>query len=296
LIPAIEGSFRPGTKLIALVSILGISAYLLFTPESTEPYYIKARSAQSTDPKPSVQSPSLAPQPTMEMPPIPVAIVGAPDPPPITTFELVSGLPGAMEKATPTQRRTADQLLKFVTGGAMADIRDLTRDEVLSLAELLTTELGPDVLATAVESYFGLPPAQFLAFDNPAEALTDLLGAVQANTGPTNAGPVIFSDQVRPDGSVTGNVHVIPPGTKRVYAAFENAGAMQGRDQVLAVWRNPSDDRMVFTEYEPVRSGSAYNYVWLELDDGWPTGFYQLDLFDASQPSRLLASRSFNVR
>ena len=116
------------------------------------------------------------------------------------------------------------------------------------------------------------------------------------NSTPTNAGPVVFTDQVEADGTVTGNVHVIPAGTKRVYAAFENQGAMQGLDHVLAVWRNPADDRMVFTEYEPVRTGAVYNHVWLELDDGWPAGFYQLDLFNPSNTSELLASRSFNVR
>jgi hypothetical protein len=281
---------RPGIKLIALVSILGISAYLLFIPETTDIQRVKARQGRS--PKPALSSPSL--EPVM----VPSSDTPFPADPgtTATTFDLIAGLPAVLEKATPEQRATADQILGFVGTGNMAIIRDLSPEQLQSLAELLTRELGAQTVGAAVESYFGLPSANFLAQENPAAVLTDLLRAVQSESGPTNALPLIFSDGVQPDGSVYGNVHVIPAGTKRVYAAFENAGALQGLDRVLAIWRNPSDDRMVYTEYEPVRVGSTYNYVWLELADGWPVGFYQLDLFHPSKTSQLLASRSFNVR
>lgn len=214
----------------------------------------------------------------------------------MSTFELISGLPVALAKASPAQQAAADKLLTFITTGSMKEIRTLNTNDIWSLAELLTTELGAEAVAAAVESYFGLPATAFLANPNPAQALTDLFTAVHSETDPATVAPVVFSDQVQPDGTVTGNVHVIPVGTKRVYAAFENAGALQGLDRVLAVWRNPSDDRLVFTEYEPVHSGTSFNHVWLELEDGWPSGFYQLDLFHPSRNSQLLASRTFNVR
>ena len=286
---------RPGIKLIALVSILGIAAYLLFIPKNTEPQRVRARRGDAPAiPQAALHSTSLAPMPIGVT--LPESQTIAPPPHPVTTFDLITGLPAVLEKASTEQNATADQLLSFVSTGNMANIRDLTPEQIKSLADLLTTELGTEAVAAAAESYFGLPSASFLAHDNPAEVLTDLVLAVQSEAGPTNAAPVVFSDRVEPDGAVTGNVHVIPAGTKRVYAAFENAGALQNMDRVLAVWRNPSDDRMVFTEYEPVRVGATYNYVWLELDDGWPVGFYQLDLFHPSRTSQLLASRSFNVR
>jgi hypothetical protein len=156
--------------------------------------------------------------------------------------------------------------------------------------------LGDDALAAAVESYLGLPTTEFLAHGDTASALADFFEAVQRDAGPTDAAPLIFTDRVEPDGTVTGNAHVIPAGTRRVYASFENTGALQNLDRVLAIWRNPNDDRLVFTEYEPVRRGATYNYVWLDLEDGWPAGFYQLDLFHPSKTTQRLASRSFNVR
>lgn len=288
-----EAVIRPGIKFIAVVSILGISAYVLFIPETTDIQRVNARQAKSPGiPKPALRSPSLAPVVALSSDtPFPAKAAS-----PATTFDLLAGLPGAMEKATPEQRATADQLLSFISTGSMSEIRELSQEQLQSLAGLLTRELGAETVASAVESYFGLPADIFLSQKSPDEALTDLLLAVQLESGPTNTAPLIFSDGVEPNGSISGNIHVIPEGTKRVYAAFENAGALHGVDRVLAIWRNPSDDRMVFTEFEPVRMGSTYNYVWLELEDGWPAGYYQLDLFHPSKTSQLLASRSFNVR
>jgi len=284
---------RPGIKLIALVSILGISAYLLFIPGSTEPLWVQARQGNSTMvPRAALSSPSVEPTAAARMAVLPSVSTSTA----VTNIELLAGLPAALEKATPEQRSTADQLLNFISTGNMGNIRDLTREQIQSLAGLLEGEIGGDAIAAAVESYFGLPASSFLSYGNPTEAIADLFEAVQSETNSVTAGSVVFSDQVQADGTVTGNVHVIPAGTKRVYAAFENTGGLHGMDQLLAIWRKPSDDRMVFTEYEPVRIGSTYNYVWLELDDGWPLGFYQLDLFNPSKPSELLASRSFNVR
>jgi hypothetical protein len=178
----------------------------------------------------------------------------------------------------------------------MSMIDGLSREDVISLAELLVRELGPDEVAAALESQFGWPATMYRANPKPAEAIADFFDAVRTEGVAVNTQPIVFSDRVEADGTVTGNVHVIPAGTKRVFAAFENMGALQGLDRVLAVWRNPADARMVFTEFEPVRAGSTYNYVWLELKDGWPPGFYKLDLFHPQNTTQVLASRSFNVR
>ncbi|MCU0772373.1 MAG: hypothetical protein MUE94_11495 [Verrucomicrobia bacterium] len=284
---------RSSIKLIALVSILGIAAYLLFIPDITDPQRVRARKVRpSVVPRELLRSPAQMPASAEPEP----AGVRKPEASSTSTFQLIAGLPAALSKASPAQQVLADKLLAFITTGDMADIRNLQTNDILSLAELLTMELGPEAIAAAVESYFGLPTGAFLANSNAAQALTDLFAAVQSESNSLPTAPVIFSDRVEGDGTVTGNVHVIPAGTTRIYASFENKGPLQGLDRVLAVWRNPSDDRMVFTEYEPVRVGATYNYVWLELDQGWPAGFYQLDLFHPARNAQLLASRSFNVR
>jgi hypothetical protein len=290
------GTTRSGLKLVALVCILGTAAYLLFTWETTEPRQIQARQLSETR---NVAVPQEALHDPLPSLPIPTAAEGSPRVPAAessTKLELLAELPAALAKASPEQSITARKLLDFAASGQMSDINGVNREAVTSLAELLITELGSNAVAAALESQLGWPAAFFRANPNPAEAIADLFEAVRTESDAADARPVLFSDRVEPDGTVTGNVHVIPAGTKRVFAAFENQGAVQGLDRVLAVWRNPSDDRMVFTEFEPVRTGSTYNFVWLELEDGWPAGFYKLDLFHPHNTTQLLASRSFNVR
>jgi len=294
----VDTTMRPAIRLVALVCILGISAYLLFSPENTEPRRVSARQS-STD---NIEPARARTLDSHVQPPTPTTATQAGTEPVeaettrIDSSQWVSGLAAALQQASTSQQATATRLMHFASTGTMSDIRDLTADDVRSLAEMLTTQLGKEAVATAVETHLGLPASRLLAFEDVPEALTELFRAVQTETDPSTARPLLFSDRVEPDGTVTGNVHVIPAGTRRVYASFENAGALQGLDRVLAIWRNPSDDRMVFTEYESVRAGAVYNYVWLQLDDGWPAGFYQVDLFDPTNPTRLLASRAFNVR
>ncbi len=293
-----DTTMRPAIKLVALVCILGIAAYLLFSPKNTEPQQVNARQSSTdsvqTAPPTTLDShdPSLTPTSATQAGTEPVETETTR----IDSSQWISGLAVALEQASTSQQQTATRLMHFASTGTMSDIRDLTADDVRSLAEMLTTQLGKEAVAAAVEAHLGLPAGRLLAFEDVPEALTQLFRAVQTETDPSTARPLVFSDRVEPDGTVTGNVHVIPAGTRRVYASFENAGALQGLDRVLAVWRNPSDDRMVFTEYEPVRPGAVYNYVWLQLDDGWPAGFYQVDLFHPAHPTQLLASRAFNVR
>lgn len=285
----------PGIKLIALTTIIGVSAYVLLVPDPDTATYVSARQDISTAPIPAVRATVTESEPVSPVPSAPRPTEATPGTA-LANVGLVAKLPAALEKATSEQKTTAEHLLRFASSGAMSDIHGLSSDQVRSLADLLTTELGNEAVAAAVESYFGLPAAEFLRKEDPAGSLTELFDAVQNEPTGDGTAPIIFTDQVEPNGRVQGAVHVIPAGAQRVYAAFENAGPLQGLNRVLAVWRNPSDDRMVFTEFEPIREGSVYNYVWLELDEGWVSGHYKLDLFHPEQPSQLLASRSFNVR
>jgi hypothetical protein len=127
--------------------------------------------------------------------------------------------------------------------------------------------------------------------------MVDIYDAIAGNAV-TEVRPSVLTvtDAADPDGRITGDAHTLPAGTRRVYAVFENAHALEGLEQVMAVWRDPNDDQLVFTEFEPIRQGSAYNYVWLDVDAGWPAGRYQVELFHPEAQSLLLASEGFSIR
>jgi hypothetical protein len=132
------------------------------------------------------------------------------------------------------------------------------------------------------------------------DATANLVGIYDALAGnhveEVRPSVLLVTDSADVDGRITGGRHVLPAGTGRIYAVFENANALEGLDEVMAVWRNPDDDRMVFTEFEPIRRGSAYNYVWLDVESGWPAGQYQVELFHPEAQSLLLGSEGFSIR
>lgn len=195
------------------------------------------------------------------------------------------------------EQQTAAALKRFAASGAMAELRNLDRQDVVSLAEYLAGELAPSEAGVMLQQFLGLPAGSVRTEDEVKSSLVDIYDAVAGDAvEEVRPSVLVITDSADPDGRITGQAHVIPAGTERVYAVFENDHALKGLERVMAVWRNPSDDRMVFTEFEPIRKGSAYNYVWLEVESGWPAGRYRVDLFDPEAQSLLLASESFSVR
>jgi len=208
----------------------------------------------------------------------------------------LSRLQSALAGAPQDQQDTAARLLAFAGDGDLARIDSVSADQVEALAATLLAADGGEELNRRLEEGLHLPPDFLSSHPNPARAVADLFEAVKGAGDPNVARSLVFTDHCEENGAATGNVHVIPAGTQRVYAAFENAGGLHGLHNVFAVWRNPSDAKMVFAEYESVHSGSAFNYVWLELNNGWPAGYYELALYHPERTTELLASRSFNVR
>lgn len=212
------------------------------------------------------------------------------------TLNAAVKLQEALRGAPTEQQDTAARLLAFARTGNLAALEDVSREQTMALAAHLLETLGAGHVEHLLTTNLRLPPGLLTSHPRPAAAAADLLDAVKGVGDHAAARGLVFTDRCEANGAVTGNVHVIPSGTRRVYAAFENAGSLHGLDRVFAVWRNPADARMVFAEYEPVHAGSSFNYVWLELKDGWPAGHYEVSLYHPQRPAELLASRGFNVR
>lgn len=290
---------RTWPKVLLGVSILGMAAYVLFTYLGSQPEAVRARQTlDSTVPTPVDASAKGSVSVTQAI--VPKAGNDSGTAAPVESdpanLKSLSHLTEALATLPSDQKATANKLLQFATTGQTSGINDVTHEQVEALGRQLLQTLGTDAVASLLESELHLPAPLFLDQPDPAAALADLFDAMKGSNNAPTQQTLIFTDNCETDGTVTGNVHVIPAGTHRVYAAFENGGGLHGLDRVLAVWRDPNDEKMVFTEYEPVKVGSTYNYVWLELRDGWPTGYYQLDLYHPQQTTQLLASRGFNVR
>lgn len=189
------------------------------------------------------------------------------------------------------------RIAEFFQTGKMEEIRGLPREDIRIAVEAYVPMQSRDQLAETLHQYLGMPYDLFSSIEEPEDYLmkvVDLVRGVVDQSPPKSN--LIITDACTQDGAVSGAVHIIPAGSSKIFAVFENSDALQGIDNVYAVWRDLNDDSLTFSEYEPLHRNAVYNYVWLELKDGWSRGVYQLDLADSKSPSRILATTRFKVQ
>ncbi len=68
-------------------------------------------------------------------------------------------------------------------------------------------------------------------------------------------------------------------GDGRIRATFP-MGTYKG-DEVFVKWTRLDDPKIMLFNHYPIRPSSAHNYVWLEPEDGWDAGEYQVNFYTA---------------
>jgi hypothetical protein len=210
---------------------------------------------------------------------------------------LAQRLAQALQSAPLAQRQTAAQLVRFGLTGQMAELQNVKRADVEELAEYLAKQVPRTEIAEVLGRYLGFPRQTIMTAEDLAGNLMSLYDSM-AGTAPVPdlGAPLVITDNCTTDARVIGHTEVLPAGVTRVYAVFENSGTLRGLDNVLVVWRMPADASKVYSKSEPLRSDAAYNYVWLQVDKGWPSGAYQVELYDPRNNAVALAKRQFDIQ
>lgn len=203
----------------------------------------------------------------------------------------------ALLSAPSKLHQTATQLMRFAQTGQIAELQNVTRKDVEALAKHLAKQMSRSQIADVLARYLGAPRQGIMAADDMAAGLMNLYGSM-TGTLPSSelVAPLVITDNCTTDARVIGHTHVLPEGIRQVYAVFENTGTLRGLDNVLVVWRNPSDESLVYSKYESLRPSAAYNYVWLHVDDGWPAGSYQVEFYNPRDKALLLAKQQFDIQ
>lgn len=197
------------------------------------------------------------------------------------------------ELATPA----AQKIGEFLQTGKVQPLREIKRADLEALVQSVTERVPPEEIASWLEKSLNIPPQYFLQNGGVKSSIMGLYTAALGTSDSPNLSQtrLTFTDQCDTDGRITGSSDSIPSGTRRVYAVFENDGNLKDLPHVLAIWRDPSDDSISFTQCESLRLNSRYNYVWLQTGSGWPSGSYQLDLCNPANHSEILVTQAFNV-
>jgi hypothetical protein len=209
-------------------------------------------------------------------------------------LEDIDQVDGALSSAEETDALL--RIVKFCETGNISEVKDLRRETVERLAEEVVRSIPREQIAQILESRLHFPMQLTLESQKPEKLLTDLFETARSSGGETfGRTSLVFTDSCGPDGRISGSTHIIPRGAHRVYAVFENAGPLQELNHVVAVWRDIHNNKLTFMECEALGATSNYNYVWLDLSDGWPAGTYQCTLSDPTHPNQPLASSQFRV-
>lgn len=199
--------------------------------------------------------------------------------------------------STESQDGIIPRIADFFRTGKVEAIRDLPREDIRIAIEAYVSMQSRDQLAETLHQYLGMPYDLFSSIEKPEDYLMEVADLVREDIEkPLRLTNLVITDSCSEDGAVSGATHIIPEGSQKIFAVFENYNALEGIETVYTVWRDLNDDSLTFSEYEPLRVGSRYNYVWLEQEDGWQRGAYQLDLADSKSPSRILATTRFKVQ
>ena len=103
-----------------------------------------------------------------------------------------------------------------------------------------------------------------------------------------------FTSRVNPDNSPVLPQTTFKPGDRRVYACFQNQGALKGLAKVITRWSNKSTNKVFQLETKSIDPNAPYNFIWLEKKEGWPVGEYELELLNV-QTFGKIAGGKFSV-
>ncbi len=209
-------------------------------------------------------------------------------------LQLISAAIRLIGTAESAEIELCQKLIRLMLTGKEIEAIDVDRRVLESLSEKLNEKVCIGELAAFYEYLLGVPGKTTLQNHDTKKSLLGLYDATVLPSEVKNS-LIVITDNCDDDGTVNGRIYSIPRGTRRVYAVFENVGDLMGMEQVLAIWRDVNDKRLVFTECEPLRTSSEYNYVYLEIPSGWPRGQYQVRLCDPASEFKVLAAASFSV-
>jgi hypothetical protein len=198
-------------------------------------------------------------------------------------------------------RGAYEQLSAFARTGEVSGVSNLAAADVRALAKHLAAQNDRAKLLELLRDAVRMP-AELVPED--AESLAGFCAnwfqavrgdkgkteATPAATTPSSVVPIGFAAATDASGRIIATTACVKAGATKICGVFENHIWSGGVSHVLAVWRNRDEQKVVFQETELVRAEAASNYVWLETQEGWPAGHWQLDLFDPAHDFSLLAT------
>jgi tetratricopeptide (TPR) repeat protein len=105
--------------------------------------------------------------------------------------------------------------------------------------------------------------------------------------------PILFSTEVNKDNSPISPSDSFKIGTKRIYASFANSGSLKGFSKLITQWTNTKTKEVVCLDKKTLDPKAKFNYIWVDMNNGWQVGKYKVELFDGGIEPNLSDSKKW---
>ncbi|MFP8875975.1 MAG: hypothetical protein VCB99_03480 [Myxococcota bacterium] len=200
--------------------------------------------------------------------------------------------------ASPTPLELWELTSRIAALEALALDSETQRARVGDLAKRTVTAMSDAELSSVLMSTVGLSAEEVgdvrdvRAFANRMLDVA-MQGITEAEQEVPGTPRVLFRQNRSTGDSPAASGSRFASGPGRVFASFPTPDPQQHR--VLVKWFRTDRPTILLMQRYPLRVGDTSGYVWLDPEDGWEIGNYQVDVYADDEAVTLLASGRYEI-
>jgi len=159
-------------------------------------------------------------------------------------------------------------------------------------------DIPKDTIYYGIEKVAGISRTEISSAIHPAEYLKKLIGiGLGKNIRPgCELSEIVFAAEINKNNSPVETKTIFNWKTAhKIYACFANNGMLKGLHKVGCRWRNNTSGEIELLGAYFISPSSAYNYIYIEKNDEWTIGSYQVELYDV-RTLDIIAKDTFEVK
>src|SRR3989339_343686 len=219
--------------------------------------------------------------------------------------KIVNAKSAEIDKKDKTIRELQKQATEtlFSNNPAAQEFNSVIRKQIkqgdFSGFEYLAKTLPPEFIRDFIMQNLGLArddlPKDDADLIEYVTSIFRLVNGSQPNPGPK---PLIedisFALRVNSDNSPISPATAFKASDNRIYACFQNQGALKGRARVVTRWTSKAANEVIGLETKTIDPNAPHNFIWRERREGWPAGEYTVELFD-TKTLALIGQDAFTI-
>ena len=198
--------------------------------------------------------------------------------------------PTSLELWELASRITSLEALALELDAQRADVGDLAKQAVTAMSD---AELSSVLMSTVQLSEEEIGDVRDVrAFANRMLEVA-MQGITEAEEETPGMSRVLFHQGGSAETSRAAPGARFPSGRGRIFATFPTPESERRR--VLVKWFRTDRPRILLMQRYPLRAGDTSGYVWLDPENGWEIGNYQVNVYAADEAVTLLASGRYEI-